>query len=290
MKLDRAGRLARRLLEQGEASDDPVVRAYGRYAWGIHQWGVGNIGEAFRYLSRTDWSALDDPAHQEEDALRRDLRLMAAGMLAMMTALHGDTDAALALLDAMEAAAGDDPYAITVWATYSARVAALIGDPVRARRAAERGIAVDPAFSFGFLGGYQRLARCWARAVTGEDPAGAAVEAQDLIVASLSDPPRSGLATWYGLLGEMWLAAGKLDEADAALDRADSAVETYGQRYAESLLLLLRARVLRARGEPVAPLRAVAERAHELSVEREAHLFARRAEELMAELADGASR
>lgn len=204
-------------------------------------------------------------------------------MLAMMTALHGDTDAALALLDTMEAAAGDDPYVITVWATYSARVAALIGAPVRARRGAERGIAADPAFSFGLLGDYLRLVRCWARAVTGGDPVGVAVEAHDLIVASLSEPPRSGLATWYGLLGEMWPAAGKLDEADAALGRADSAIDTYGQRYAESLLLLLRTRVLRARGEPVAPLRAVAERAHALSVERDAHLVARRAEELMAE-------
>ncbi|MET8964079.1 hypothetical protein ABZX69_32190 [Streptomyces sp. NPDC004074] len=82
---------------------------------------------------------------------------------------------------------------------------------------------MDPAFSFGFLGGYQRLARCWARAVTGEDPVGAAAEAQDLTVASLSGPPRSGLVTWYGLLGEMWLAAGKLDEADVALYRADNA-------------------------------------------------------------------
>ncbi|GHH67989.1 hypothetical protein GCM10018775_92160 [Streptomyces umbrinus] len=34
-----------------------------------------------------------------------------------------------------------------------------------------------------------------SRSVTGEDAA-AAVEAQDLVVAWLSDPPRSGLATW----------------------------------------------------------------------------------------------
>ncbi|MDH6440285.1 hypothetical protein M2158_008826 [Streptomyces sp. SAI-144] len=88
----------------------------------------------------------------------------------------------------------------------------------------------------------------------------------------------------------MWLAAGKPDEADAALDRADSAIDTYGQRYAERLVLLLRVRVLQARGEPVAALRAVAERAYALSVEREAHLFARRAEQLLVQLADSASR
>ena len=42
-----SGPLARRLLEQGEASADPIVRAYGLQAWGIHQWDIGNIGEAF---------------------------------------------------------------------------------------------------------------------------------------------------------------------------------------------------------------------------------------------------
>ena len=48
IELDRGGPLARRLLEQGEASADPIVRAYGLQAWGIHQWDIGNIGEAFR--------------------------------------------------------------------------------------------------------------------------------------------------------------------------------------------------------------------------------------------------
>jgi tetratricopeptide (TPR) repeat protein len=286
MHLDRAGRLARRLLEQGEVSADPILRAYGRYAWGIHQWEIGNIGEAFTYLSRTHSTVLDDLAHGQEDQLRRDLRLLGPVMLALMTALHGDTDTAWALLDAIETAIGDDPYVITVWAAFAVTVAALAGDPVRALRVAERGIAVDPEFSFVYFGGYQRLAHCWAHAVTGEDPAGAATEAQEIIAVALADPPRSGLATWYGLLGEMWLVAGKWEEAAAALDRADSCLDTYGERYAEGLLLLLRARLMGARGEPVAAVRAAAERARTLSAEREAHLFAHRAEELMAGLAD----
>lgn len=285
IQLGRAGQLARQLMEQSETSVDPVVGAYGRYAWGIHQWGVGNVGEAYRYLSRSSWTALDGPGDGDDDPLRRDLRLLAVAMRAMMTALHGGEDEALDLLDAMEVAVGDDPYAITVWAAFSARIAALTGDPARALHAAQRGISVDPAFSFGYLGSYQRLGRCWARAVTGDNPVEAATEAQELITTTLSDPPRSGLATWYGLLGEMWLAAGKPDRAAAALDLADSALDTYGQRYAEGLLLLIRARVLQARGEPVAAVRVVAERARVLSVEREAHLFARRAEALLASLA-----
>ena len=79
----------------------------------------------------------------------------------------------------------------------------------------------------------------------------------------------------------MQLAAGSTDEAAVALDRADFYLDTYGQRYPEGLLLLLRARLLQARGEPAAVVRAAAERARALSTEREAHLFARRAEEFL---------
>ncbi|SQE00401.1 transcriptional regulator [Parafrankia sp. BMG5.11] len=285
IQLDRAGRLARRLLDQGEASADPVVRAYGRHAWGIHQWDVGNIGEAFRYLSQSNSIMFDGLAQREDDPLRHDLQLLSPVMLALNTALHGDVDGARVLLDRLEAAACGDSYAITVWAAFAVTVAALAGDPAWALRAAERGIAVDPEHSFVFLGSYQRLARCWARAVTGEDPAGAATEAKMIIAATLLDPPRSGLATWYGLLAEMWLAAGMPAEATATLDRADSFLDTYGQRYPEGLILLLRARMMQARGEPTAVVQAAAERARALSAEREAHLFAHRAEELSAGLA-----
>jgi len=284
IRLDRAAPLARRLLDQGAASTDPTVRAYGWSAWGIHQWDLGNIGEAFRYLGRANSMMLDDRPGVGEDPLRRDLQLLWPVMLALMTALHGDVNASRSLLDRLEVDAEDDPYAITVWSAFSVVTAALAGDPTWAARAADRGIAVDPDYSFGFLGGYQRLARCWARAVTGDDPARAAKEAEGIIGAVLLDPPRSGLATWYGLLAEMLLAAGLLTKAAEALDRAQDCLDAYGQRYPEGLLLLLRARVQQARGEPPAAVRTTAERARALSVERGALLFVHRADTLLAEL------
>ncbi|WP_436535528.1 ATP-binding protein [Actinoplanes sp. HUAS TT8] len=277
IQLDRAGRLARRLRQQGEVSHDPVVRAYGLHSWGIHQWDIGDIGEAYRYLSQSNRTVLDDLADRSEDPLRRDLQLLSPVMLALMTALAGDVDRARQLLATLEAAAGDDSYPLTVWAAFAVTVAALAGDPAEALRAAERGIAADPDMTYVFLGGYQRLARCWARAVTGNDPAAAATEAQRLIGVALLDPPRSGVATWYGLLAEMWLAAGSPGEAADALDRADRFLESHGQRYPEGLIRLNRARVMRAAGEPVEAVRAVAEQARELSAERGAHLFADRA-------------
>ncbi|NMO54000.1 AAA family ATPase [Actinoplanes sp. TBRC 11911] len=279
IRLDRAGRLARQLLDEGEASTDSLVRAYGRHAWGIHRWDVGDIGTAFRYLDRTA-TMLDDPADGGAYSLRRDLRLLWPVMRALMTALHGDVGGARAQLDTMEAGADGDPYVITVWAAFSVTIAALAGHPDWARRAADRGIAVDPEATFVFLGAYQRLGRCWARAVSGEDPAAAATEAAEIIAGTLLDPPRSGVATWYGLLAEMWLAAGRPAAAAAALDRAGALLDTHGQRYPEGFLLLMRARLARARGEPESAVRAVAESARALSVARGAHLFARRAEKL----------
>ncbi|MEW9528464.1 BTAD domain-containing putative transcriptional regulator [Microbispora sp. NPDC049125] len=280
MQLDRADRLGRRFLEQCEASADPVLRAYGLQTWAIYQWSIGEIGEAHEFQSRSDRTLLEDIAGYGEYPLRRDLHLIVAAMHAEISALHGDLDAARPLLDMLEAA-GDDPYAITLWATFASRIAVMSGDPAWALRVAERGIAEDPGFSFAFFGAHLRMSRCWARAVTGHDPAGAAAEAEVILTAKLLDPPLTGLATWSGMIGDMWLAAGRPDDAAAALDRADQVVDTHGERYAEGLLLLLRARLLQARGADPDDVRAAAERARALSARRGAHLFARRAEELI---------
>jgi len=287
VEFDRSGPLARLLLEQGYASTDPMMRTYGVQAWGIHQHHIGNVGEAYRYVHQSERLLLEGLEHREENPVLADLLLLMTGMLAEITAVHGDVEAARRLLGAMEAVAGQNPYQITVWATLAARTASLVGDLDWALRVAERGIAVDAGFSFVFLGTYQRLARCWALALSTDEPeeATAAIsEAQRLIAANLLDPPRSCVATWYVLLGEMHLAAGSIDEAAAALERADFYLNTYGQRYPEGLLLLLRARLLQAQGEPVAVVRAAATKARVLSLDREAHLFVVRADELLDEL------
>jgi DNA-binding SARP family transcriptional activator len=285
--LDRSGPLARRLLEQGYESTDPLVRTYGLQAWGIHQWTIGNVGEAYRYLSQTKQTLLDGLALCDEDPVGRDLQLLMIGTLAEVTALHGEVDAARALLGILEAGAGENPYQTTVWATMTARTASIVGDTEWALRAAQLGMAVDPGFSFVFLGTYQRLARCWAVALTTDDPGASAPvieEAQRLIAANLLDPPRSCVATWYALLAEMLLVTGSVDAAVEALDRAQFYVDAFGQRYPQGLILLLRARILSARGEPVGIVRAAAEAARTLSADHEAGLFVQRAERLLAEL------
>ncbi|MFI5959002.1 ATP-binding protein [Cryptosporangium sp. NPDC051539] len=283
IQFDRARPLALRLRGLGETSGDPLVRTYGLNAWGIHQWSTGNVEEGFHFLALSYRTMVDGLEGRKHNPLRHDLQWLATGMLAEVTALHGDVGGAREILARLAAAAEGDRYATSIWATMAARTATIAGDPLWAIEVAERGIDADPDFSFVFLGTYQRLARGWGRALTGQDPAGAAAEVRALIARNLLDPTRSCVATWFGLLAEMRMAAGDLEEATAALDHAGHYLDTYGQRYSEGLILLLRARLLRARGAPEVVVREAAERARALSAERGAHLFARRAEQFTGE-------
>jgi DNA-binding SARP family transcriptional activator len=287
IQLDDAGRLARRLLAQGEASQDPVVRAYGWMAWGVYQWDVGGIGESREYLARADALTFGAGVPDVGWNLRRDLRLLWPVWVANTTAVHGDLSAAAAILDDLDAAAEDDLYAQTVGATFAVVIAALAGDPEWAARAAARGISIDPEWTYGFLGCYQRLGLYWARAIAGDSPSEMAAAAEGIITAAMVNPPASGLPTWYCLLAEMRLAANEIDAASTALESAEQYFGMYGQRYAEGLLLLLRAKLMRARGESEGAVVAAAGKARELSAERGAHLFVRRTEDFLAELQRG---
>ena len=109
-------------------------------------------------------------------------------------------------------------------------------------------------------------------------------QARDLVASLPLDPPRTGITTCYELLAEMYLTAGMRADTAAALDQADMLRESRGERQTEGLALLLRARLLAARGEHAAAVQ-MTERARRLSAERGAHLFARRAENLLRELA-----
>ena len=276
--------LARQLLDQGTTSPDPVARALGLQAWGLYQVSNGNNREGLRLLNEARASYLLVPAHRQADAFWRNQQLSALGMLAETTAASGDIAAARALLDELEIIADDDPYEVTIWAGHSVRTSTIIGDPAWTLTVTRKGIAADPSLSFGFLGVYQRLAQLWALAVTGHDPSASAAEADQLITEHLLDPPRMSVATWCGLLAEMYLSADEPAQAAAALDRANWALDTFGQKFVEGLLLFIRARLLQAQGRPYGEVRAAAQTARELSVARGADLFAHRADDFLATL------
>ena len=281
LRVQAAGRLARRLLDNGRQSADPVVQASGHHAWGVYQWSSGNVGRAYRSLSRT---AALIRAERDAEPLRFRLQMLTPVMLALNTALHGDLATARAEFADIEVAAGNDPYAISIWGSFSVTAAAAAGDHDWALHAAETAIALDPDFAFSFSGTYIRLARLWALAMSGADPATSGTEVDQIIQASLVDPPRSNLATWYALLAEIRLADGNAPAAAAALDKAETFISAYGERYAEGLVLLMRARTLHLQGHATETVRAAAQQALTLSTTREAHLFATRAETFLGEL------
>ncbi|GAB3065703.1 hypothetical protein GCM10027053_31150 [Intrasporangium mesophilum] len=281
IQVEAAGQLARRMLDDGLRSTDPVVQATGHHAWGVYQWSAGNIGEAYRNLSRSDEIMQAAP---ESEPLRHRLQMVTPVMLALNTALHGDLDGSRALFDAVEVDAHDNPYAISIWGSFSVTAAAAAGDPAWAARAADTAIAVDPEFSFSFSGSYPRLARQWALAMSGDDAGAAAAEAERIIAATLVDPPRSNLAIWYALLAEMQLAAGDPRAATSSLDKAETFIAAYGERYAEALVLLIRAKTLHGLGAAEPEVLAAARRASDLARNREAHLFAARAADFLEEI------
>jgi len=283
LQLDQSTALADQLDTLASTSADPVVCTYGSTAAGIHRWCIGEVGESFRRLDSISMALVPQIDSVESDPVHDGVQLMAAGMFAEIAGYHGDLPRADSLFAVLRTAAGRDPYAITVATSFEARTAAVAGDALGALRAAGRGIAADPEFSFVSLGTYLRLARWWGQALTGLDPAGAADEADRLIRVNLTSPVRTCVSTWLALLAEMHLAAGSLSAAAEALDRADDALDLYGQRSAEGLVILVRAELARAEGDDRAAIRG-AEHARALSRRREAHLFADRAERLLIEL------
>ena len=283
LQLDQSTALADQLDQLSSTSSDPVVCTYGATAAGIHRWCVGEVGESFRRLNAISAALVPQIDSEENDPVHDGVQLMAAGMFAEIVAYHGDLSRADDLFETLRTAAGRDPYAVTVATSFEARAAAVAGDALGALRAADRGIAADPEFSFVSLGTYLRLARWWGQALTGLDPARAAHEADRLIRSNLTSPARTCVSTWLALLAEMHLAAGSPAEAAGALDRADEALDLHGQRSAEALVILVRAELAQADGDDRAAIRE-AERARALARQREAHLFADRAERLLAEL------
>jgi DNA-binding SARP family transcriptional activator len=304
---------ARRLHEQGQASADPIIQAYGRQAWGLHQWDIGDIGAAYQCFSGLGETTADGvaallansanphpgpaqeslyhlagkvggvPVRRRHDLGRWRIPDEWTGYLAVITALHGDVETGRSLLGTVYQAEGD-PFEMSGWTRYQTMAASMAGDAAWAIHATERWVAASADLPGVAQEAYVQLDWYWARALTGHDPAANAATAEHVLAATLLDPPRWGLAYWHGLIAEMWLAAGNPDKSATALDRADQAVEDLGQRYAEGLLLLLRARLLHTRGEPVDVVRAAAEAARARSHERGAHLFAHRAETFLADL------
>jgi ATP/maltotriose-dependent transcriptional regulator MalT len=200
---------------------------------------------------------------------------------ALTLVVTGDLETARTLLQAVEDAAGDEPYAISVWAHWAANAAAWACDPSWALHIVERWSKADPHHMFAVVDSTLRVIRCWARALTGDAAATEADEAADVIDRTMIEPPMYGTIFYLCLLVEMWFAAGFPDRASRVLDRAERFAEVNGEPFTMCLRLLLRARVLRAAGAPADVVSEAVERVHSVSTAQAADIIARRVGELM---------
>ncbi|WP_432492635.1 ATP-binding protein [Kineococcus gypseus] len=273
--------IARALHQRAQASSSRLVRAYGLQAWGLQQYSDGDVGAAHTDLLASSHLLAGATSGASGDPVAQDLQLHALAMLAEVSAVHGDEERARTLLDELELRADAQPFATTVWAMHTVRTAAMAGRPQRALQGALRGVQADPDASYVFHAPQVRLGLCWARALTGQDPAQALARAAELIDTHLTRPVRSCAALWLGLHAEMAIAAGELGTAAASLGRAHECLERYGQRYPEGLLLMIDASLMRARGEDGDAVQQQVAAARELSLRRGAPLFARRRDPLL---------
>jgi hypothetical protein len=132
------------------------------------------------------------------------------------------------------------------------------------------------------------VSRCWAQALTGDDPAAAAAEAEQVVRTTMLDPPMYSVSQYCALVAEMLLAAERPDKAGIALDQAERLADVHGEGFTEPLRRLLRAKVVHARGEPTDVVRAAAAQAKTIATERGTYVIARRAEELIASISSSA--
>ena len=170
-----------------------------------------------------------------------------------------------------------------VWGAFVGLTGALAGDGERALRASRACLEADPDMTFSFLSVYARIIHGWATTMAGDHDTGIA-EMQAFITVFRGQSTRSGEHSIQAVLADALLAAGRIDEADEALVAAAQSIVLHGQNYAEPLILLLRAQVHHARGGTPPEVRTLIGRARAMACEREAFLYARRADEFEATL------
>jgi DNA-binding SARP family transcriptional activator len=278
--------LAVQLRDISAASDDPEVRTYGLYAYGIDQWDKGMIGEARRSfeanLPMVDaWKRLRGGGQ----ALPFSPAVFSQAFLAHVTALNGDRELAERRFAQLHDDGRSDGYLTIIWGSFCGLTAAATGDPAWAVRDGAPAIASDPDAAFEFLGVPLRICYWWGRALL--DPADrpeALAEVEHWVAFLAERPARSGDSWWHVLHSQLLLDDGRLADAHAALDRAAESITRHGQVNFEPQMLLTRARVRRADGAPESEVRALIAAARTMADEREAFQVVEQADAILATL------
>src|SRR5690606_28844530 len=248
--VERSLALAERLHALGEGSDIPLVRVAGLASLGVARWHRGRIAEAAALLDAAVAAARGAPPPAMSMGLDLEVMLLPVPFSHHLHVLVGDLgppegEAAFEAL----AGAAPDRYAIPIVEMLAAAAALLVGEPAWAERAARRGVEADPESRFTFWGRGLQAFLAAARVELGDVEAGLP-RLDEAVDAFVGAGGRTGVPVHLATRAAGLVAAGRLDEAAAAVADAHREVEALGERYAVPLVLEAEARLRVARGDP----------------------------------------
>jgi tetratricopeptide (TPR) repeat protein len=272
---DRSDAVALQLHELGSGSSDPLVRVTGLASLGISRWHRGEVGEASTLLDEAVVVGSGVPVPAMTLVLDLEVLLLPypfSRYLQVLTgALEGPAEAEIAFEEL--AAAAPDRYAVSLVQMFSAGAALTTGRFEWAERAARKGIEADPESTFSFWG--RGLQGYLAAALIEQGRYDEGLAALDSAIDRFVEAGgRTGVVVYNAARAAGLAGAGRLDAAARAVTSAYRELETYGERFAEPLVLEADARYRHAAGEPGAE--DLLARATELATASGAHAVARR--------------
>lgn len=279
---DRGGRVADLLYQAGHDHENPQMRLVAHEAQGIHHWHRGRIAQAAVELDRCAEAAVLARPTAEFFGIEREEWVLGRSFATYIHDLTGDQDDVEQRFEELVAQLSD-PLAMTLALTFATAGAYVSGDAERAERAARRSIEADADLSFAF---WSATSHAFLGATLID--LGRLEEGLRL----LEDGRRRCLAAGIRTNHRMYLAAralgevaiGRLDEAAATLVEAQAELETYGEYWAETIVLEGQAQLAAARGESDDTVAAILRRGVEVTIEQGSHGMRRRLDRAATEL------
>jgi DNA-binding SARP family transcriptional activator len=271
---DRSGAVALQLHELGTGSSDPLVQVTGLASLGISRWHRGEVGEASTMLDEAVVVGSGVAVPAMTLGLDLEVLLLPHPFSRYLQVLTGALDAAEAETAFEElAAAAPDRYAVSLVQMFSSGGALTTGRFEWAERAARKGIEADPESTFSFWG--RGLQGYLAAALIEQGRYDEGLAALDVAIDRFVEAGgRTGVVVYKAARAVGLAGAGRLDAAAKAVTSAYEELDTYGERFAEPLVLEADARYRHAAGET--GTEALLARASELATAGGAQAIARR--------------
>jgi DNA-binding SARP family transcriptional activator len=272
---ERSDAVALQLHEMGSASDDPLVQVTGLASLGISRWHRGEVAEASALLDQAVTAGAGAPVPAMSLGLDLEVLLLPHPFSRFLHVLTDklDESGGEAAFEEL-AAAAPDRYGVSLVQMLASAAGLVTGRPEWAERAAHRGIESDPESTFSFWGrGLHGYLAC-ALIEQGRYEEGLA--SLDVAVDRFVEAGgRIGVAVYKAERAAGLVGSGRLDAADDAVAAAYKELETYGERFAEPLVLEADARYRHAAGEGAAAADLL-RRAVDMATAQGAHGIARR--------------